>query len=49
MLLDLENIDEVFTTKDGDKARTIKASALGWHSPQESGNCAQETWKGRRF
>jgi hypothetical protein len=22
---------------------------LGWHSPQESGNCAQETWEGRRF
>ena len=27
MLLDLENIDKVFTAKDGKKARSIKAVA----------------------
>jgi hypothetical protein len=27
MLLDLENTEKVFVTKDGEKARTIKASA----------------------
>ena len=46
MLLNLENIEKVFAVKDGKKTRSNKAAAA---TAPKSGNCAQETQKGRRF
>jgi hypothetical protein len=41
MLLDLENIEKVFATKDGEKARTIKASA--GTAPKKAESCPGNT------
>ncbi len=48
ILLDLKNIKKVFATKDGKKARSIKAK-VGTAPKKVAFQCAQETWKGRRF
>jgi hypothetical protein len=44
MLLDLENIEKVFATKDGKKARAIKASA--GTAPKKAGIVPRKHWKG---